>query len=885
MNAIAAAEATPQRAKQLEILKSYCDAQYSVQEEGKPAVCFPDLTKTWSLAEGANNEALLSMIPSVFALFLKTASHHLDFKEFGIALCKHLLQGDQLRLFNRALTATKTKEHVIAPILRLLTEMTTFDAGAVARLVYARQDITFKRLDVLLGLQKEKPMSAEEEKKKPSLRRLAQRYLLAHLKFQDFVIKSEIITQGKIVRAFLQDIRHDSRDIILDIIKTIEKSIINDPEISRRTKSHTLNHWNLTKFATLYGYEKDAEDPQEGELSVTNAVHKFLMSVCFDPEKGVLSPETGWYPSGNNPDSAPSAGKDLIELGLESPLYLDNFRDNVPVKNVTLSSFTQILRPETDTLQMELLLKIFTAAPELVAHYFTKRRMFTSDPKPVASWFGEGAFLFSTVQLPVPRDCGWKDGKPTMPPPVSIVIESIMPRPCTQKVLTRCLNQNNDIVSLFAVRLTTTAFQKLESVQKVFQSAPSESNEFWAQALQKLVEEFCRRCPKMKDVITLFRRSAKDDLDLQVAVAELLAKYYKVTPSLAMEEKFDVSMVLLETLGRIEAVDDDKEQLESLLSLLSHLLDIAEQSPNMQWWKKPEALKFTPFTTILKVLASTEGDDSQEQIQELLQTVMLDSGFLHQSASYEALIASLRIEAGKAPSDAVFAFLDNCFTRLVKYPVLYQEKAQSFLKKSETKLSPLLATIHEQWSFVVKVGNADAENAVAEWISGFIAYISKAGEDKHALEEIRDDLKDGTSSKTSRSFFKGAFKKDVSAFSPAETEQKDEANTPSKSIEIKETVDLDNVLGSLPIESESHPELQRWEKEDIDAVVTDGHLGKLMLCLCSQYPEIRIQAASALRRFMAKLQVSPSFPSKSAQEKLMSNSRNPPTKIGNQSTS
>src|SRR5262249_8169518 len=160
---------------------------------------------------------------------------------------------------------------------------------------------------------------------------------------------------------------------------------------------------------------------------------------------------------GSNPDVLPSDGDDSIPLGLDSPIYLDKYKESVPVRNGNLSTLIQFLRPDSDTLQMELLLKIFKAAPELVLDYFSKRTMFTSDPKPTANWLGESAFLFSTIQLPIPENCGWKDRLPMIPPPVSIVIESILPRPLTQKILTRCIHQNTDVVTLFAIRTTTLA--------------------------------------------------------------------------------------------------------------------------------------------------------------------------------------------------------------------------------------------------------------------------------------------------------------------------------------------------------------------------------------------------------------------------------------------
>lgn len=580
-------ESEIEKSKKFQILKSYCDSQYHEGKEPNEASCFPEIVQTWNFAEHSNNESLLSTIPSVLALFLKTISSRLEFRDFGLAFCRFMLFKEQLKLLNRGLTAGKSKEHLISPCIRLLTEMVSFDGGIVAQATYAKRDITFKRFDAFLIARKVSPEEEAKNRGKPTLRRIAQRYVLANFKFQNASAKDDIISQGKIIRAFLEDIRRDSRDIVIDIIRTLDKHIISDSTLTRHVKSRFLNRWNLERLVTLYGFEKEPGEAEKQQASVPDEIHKFLMKVCTDSEKGVLLSETGWYPTGSNPDSLLADGEGTIDLGLDSPVYLDKYQQSVPVRNGNLSALAHVLRPESDILQMQLLLEIFKAAPELVAEFFSKHTMFTADPKPTPSWLGESAFLFSTVQLDVPENFGWKSGLPAMPPPVSIVIESILPRPLTQKVLTRCLNQNTDVVTLFAIRIVTIAFKKLQKVLEIFHADREVGQSLWSQAASNLLTEFSRRCPTMKDVISLFRQTAKDNLQQQEAIAELLSLYYEVVPTIAFEEKFDVSLTLVEVLRSLDDNANSTEDTETLLSLLQHILVIARQSPSMRWWQKP----------------------------------------------------------------------------------------------------------------------------------------------------------------------------------------------------------------------------------------------------------------------------------------------------------
>jgi nucleolar pre-ribosomal-associated protein 1 len=568
----------------LRTLKSYCDSQHlSARDEGL-ASCFPDLTQTWNFADSNNDEPLLSLIPSVLALFLKAISSQLEFREFGLDLCKFLLQKEQLKLFNRGFTASKVKDHLISPCLRLLTEIVSFDGGAVARIVYSKRDITLKRLDIFLGARKSPTGGDTQERRRPTLRRISQRYLLANFRFQNATAKEDLIGQGKLLRAFLEDIRRDAPDIVLDIIRSLDKDIISDDSLSRNAKSRFLNRWNLERLVTLYGFEEESDERRE---SVSDGIHKFLLAVCTSPEKGVLLPETGWYPFGSNPDVLPSDGEDSIRLGLDSLIYFDKYEESVPVRNGNLSTLIQFLRPDSDTLQTELLLEIFKAAPELVFDFFSKRTMFTSDPKPTPNWLGESAFLFSTVQLPVLLNCGWKGGLPMIPPPVSVVVESILPRPLTQKILTRCINQSSDVVTLFGIRITTLALRKLQVVLKIFRAEREIGQDLWNQASEKLVDQFCRRCPSMRDVISLFRQVPKNNLLQQEASLGLISVYFQVVPMLAFEERFDISLILVDVLNRLDNTQNSEQGRELLLGQLQHLLNIAQQSPAMRWWQKP----------------------------------------------------------------------------------------------------------------------------------------------------------------------------------------------------------------------------------------------------------------------------------------------------------
>ncbi|KAI9928385.1 hypothetical protein ASPWEDRAFT_170615 [Aspergillus wentii DTO 134E9] len=843
------------KAKKFRVLKAYCDSQISRNGDDSDAVCFPDMIQTWGFADTNNHESLLTVVPAVLALFIKTTSSQLEFREFGLALCKFLLQKEQLRLFNRGLTAMKSKEHLISPCLRLLTEIVSFDGGAVARLLHTARYITFKRLDIFLTPNKAQLEEASDDSHKSTLRRNAQKYVLANLRFQHVNAKSDLVEQSKIIRAFIEYVRKDPREIVLEIIRAIDRDIIQDAALSRNAKTRFFSRWNLERLVTLYGYDRDSEEPNPDGISIASEIHKVLMNVCTTTGLGVLLPETGWYPNGSDPESLPSEDDSCIELGLDSAVYVDKYRESVPVRNGILSYLIQALRPDVDSLQIELLVAIFKAAPELVADFFTKKTMFISDPKPTPSWMAESALLFSTIQLPVPANCGWKDKLPAMPPPVSVVIESILPRPLTQKILTRCLNQNAEIVTLFAVRILTIAFNKLRAVLKIFNADHGSGQTFWNQATSKLVAEFCRRCPSMKDVILLFRRTEKDDLQQQDAVAELLACFYEVIPDVALEESFDVSLVMVEILKRLERPDLGTEDSELLLSQLQNILKIAQQSASIRWWQQPASMQYSAFTSILKVLVEASDKNSLREIQNLLKIVLVENSVLRNASSFSSLLSSFEVsESEKVHSQ--LTFFDNCACRIAKKPVHYQDLVGSSLQSDPESTSPIVAAITEQWPFVIKNGDASAESDVGTWIAALLGKLKQAGESSKALKAARDVLVEATENKKTKSSLKKALKDIEGIENDGNDGHGSSRKTVPGSSDSVPLVDLDEVFGTLPVEGKTHNALQRWEKEDLEMSVEEGRVAELMLCVSSEHEEVRRQAFANISRFMSKIKES-----------------------------
>lgn len=519
---------------------------------------------------------MLSAVPAVLALLLKTISGLIDFRIYGVHLCKALLRKEQIRFFDRGLTANKSKEHLISPCLRLLTEIVTFDGGSSARTLYVQRDVTFKRLDIFLGMRSSSARETKGDRPRPSVRNNAVRFLLANLWMQDRTIKAEILSQSRLVRALFHELTEDSSGFVREILESVKKSVILDVSLARRSKSRLLTDWTLTQIARLYDYGDDTPAKEE-QLSIPDLAHEFLIFVCTTLDHGVLVEQHGWYPPGfeREKQEAKEDATPLVPYRSDAP---DRQLEKAQVRNMTLSLFLQGLRPYANIYHKRLILAAFSAAPELIADYFIKKKTFSFDPKLSATWIGYSSFLFSVVQLQSP-ETSW-----SVPPPVKIVMESILPQAMSQKTLTRCLNQNTELITFFAARLLIVVLQKLRNIQRAWNKRNSVR---WTRACQLLVIVFEERCPELRHVISALRNVSKHNDMLREALLRLIAMYYQITPQLSLKEKFDISGLLIDKL--IETgIENQHEDCKGIHGIeLDHLLEIARQSRDMAWWHRP----------------------------------------------------------------------------------------------------------------------------------------------------------------------------------------------------------------------------------------------------------------------------------------------------------
>ncbi|KXT12543.1 hypothetical protein AC579_7478 [Pseudocercospora musae] len=846
------------RARQISILREYLDTQKPADPKNTEQPLLAQLWQAWSFADQNNNDRLASAVSAVLALLLKTLSGELALREHGILLCRTVLQHRHLRLLKRCLDAPKHKDFLISPSLRLITELATFDGGVLAADIYRKRELTFDISTIrrCLGLVK-LDVSEEDAKRRPSVRTLTLRYIMAlqkHLPPRD---KLDLLKSKPLCSSLFHFLRDDPADLVDELLATVEQSILKDEAVARSAKAALLTPHNLEKV-TEVATRSTEDHPASGRAIA------WLKAVCTNPSYGILR-QNGWYPPGTT--SPNTKARDIsIDLGLESIDFYDR-PGPIEVRNPTLLSWILTLRAHNNIKERELLLCCFRVAPELVAAYFNDRNI-QLDPKLSNTWVAYASLLFEIVSLPVPPAYGAGEEPNSLPPQSRILIDNVLPRPFTQQVLTRCLNQNSDIITFFAVRILVVAFQKLGAVLEQLHAKNEGNQSLWDEAAERLKQLYVDRCPAMKDVIQVYRKLADDDEHAmqREAVSRLLQLYYVTLPLQASEEQFDVSSSLTTALLRSEKADTDAGvEVSGLRHLeLQHLLLIAQHSTGMKWFHKQGGLSYSPITTLLRIHRL---DPQNKELRHLVEHVLIENGLVNAvkdgstTSATTALVASTSHLAGDS---VVWDFLDDLLGRGSRKPVKYIDDLEQLVPGAPLP-SMLPAVILEQVSYV-KAGEESASKPKAAWIKLFLDLLlltSDAGNVlKKAVKKITKEL--GSLSQSSSQDVPGLL---ASVQLPTEAQQ---TTTADSNNEDSTPQPQPLPFNPPPQDPNSHPELARWSQKDLDLAISDGEIQALILNLCSpRDPSLRIQSHIQLTKLHHNLKSTPSLSENSTQISLL----------------
>lgn len=830
------------------------------------AVYLGDVMEAWSFAVQANNDGVMSSVVVVLALLLQILSGSLQLVSHGLGICQTLLQDRQLKSLSRNLSAEKSKAFIISPTLRMLREAVSIDGGAYAKRIFRARQHTFTSLG--RNLEIGHASDTQEDPKKASVRTNAVKFLLSCIKYLHSDGRKELLSQKDLLSHLTYMIKGDPAYLVVEIIDTLKEHILMDDRISRESKFRNFNTKTLLRFLALYNYGPGAHSDEERTM-VSEKTHGFLVYVCTAPGAGILYPSTGLYPklTDDQPRTVRAKG---VGQGLDRSLLENRFQNGIPVYNFVLSEFAQKLRPWSSLKHSELLVAIFTAAPELIADYFFNNRSFTFEPKLTMTWIGYASFLFTTMQIPLPPSFGDRSQYAHSPPPTSILLDNVLPLPLNQKVLTRCLTSNSNLTSFFATRILVLALEKQATAVEMLDHPSTPDNSIWSESVRSLTDAFCQRIPDMKEIVRSYKNIPSENLLHKTVASRLLRLYYETIPRVALAANFDVSPLFVDVLKNLDAESSIAETRAFGVIELENLVSIASHSPGMKWFSKVENLtksaSCSPFTALLRLLCADTQEASLNQLRKTLTTVAVEGQLVSRKLGLNPLLQSLRsISDMKDVPDpeVVWSFLDNCVNRCASSPIKYLELAGTYMEDlqestPDPNISLLNVTFIEQLPFSMPSRDRAEKKALGKFLSLYLYAAAAGGEDKSFSQTLYDKVREilSTGSVKMKKFGEGSEAKLLKSHGTG-AEEADDVGT--KEDEISAAMDQSKLKDMLDVslpDADNTGALTKWSTKNVEDLVEDGWAAGLIRLLGSTFVNIRKESVTNILKMAAKVKES-----------------------------
>jgi nucleolar pre-ribosomal-associated protein 1 len=398
------------------------------------------------------------------------------------------------------------------------------------------------------------------------------------------------------------------------IKKTLKIGLFSEITVAQVTHCASARDdgWIFLKLLKIYERAKPEDD--DPEHVPADLAHHFLLAICTRPGIGICFKDRGWYPRKLETESAPDDEE-------------NRSRDKGgKIYNKILANILKTLKVNEDPRQQELALKIMAACPELVARWdlIIKTSLFwprpssfwsaaglTLEPRLSAKWIANISFFGSVLSLPIPTESFLiPDNRvlyhPT-PPPLSVVLENILPSVNTKAHLSKGLLQSSGLVQHCTAQALCKCLTKYARVTEVFRSIEmaleeDEADGQWAKIRRDLEREIRHRVPEFQ-VIVAFASAQKEGLGaagkamphptkialLAESAQRLLWMYHSRLPLLVAETRFDVGKLVqnFSESGRIVAEADERDAPAMLNTVRQlHVLRLLNDSDQFVWTGK-----------------------------------------------------------------------------------------------------------------------------------------------------------------------------------------------------------------------------------------------------------------------------------------------------------
>ncbi|CDO94888.1 unnamed protein product [Kluyveromyces dobzhanskii CBS 2104] len=663
-------------------------------------------TQGWSYYAQVNEHAKFAETTVKLRKLIAVLNSDASVVQYGIVIIRDILN-NYCKVLYRGIN--NLRPSITNSVFSLMTEIVQFNNGQFVDEFMSYFDLTLTGLLKVLNPRKLDNVDVETTKKSThvSMRASFIKFWIALIRSAPALLRKDILTDNqKIITAWIKNIaKMDSAETVEESLRLFNECILKEPSFKKMTKCKILNEFVVSRLHEFYYSPNKA---------IVSLVDEFFQIYGGDTELGIVFPErASWFEDSLDTKPGVSVFINQKEFKLHNKLLY-----------TTLTFF----KPWEDDTQCNTVMKILENVPELVAPYSTYiSSMGSHDPKMTGYWFGMTLFLGRLINLPIPEYLHTVETDSL--PSTAIVMESIIPCSLTKTALTKCFQNNVNLIRQMGSQLLVFSLRKLDKVLDLY------NEKGWDTSKSMLLNAYFLCLPDLPTFTatlnTLYTDCPSNKI-LPLSLTVILNYYSKIFPNF-----FNVNL----PASNIYVDIMKSEQYSGIdLVMLDNFMKFQElNNSQIKWWNASNN-ENSLFTSLLR-LASSKNSSSIviSRISNLLHSLLQFTNIFKMeeltSSPLSALINSLSVltnaDAPVLTTEGVkiWKLFDEVISRCYKTPYKYVDLARQYENHS-----PFLMALIEQWKFV-EIGNPK-ESVIVKWLLVFFRNMLVLGESENGIRSL-----------------------------------------------------------------------------------------------------------------------------------------------------
>lgn len=677
---------------------------------------------------------VVALLVSVMICLITLLSSHFEHHDSCQAIIRTLLSEQWSQHVNSNLAGTHNE--LILVTLKLLHAISHFAGGRERKAIIDALSWDAKAFPKLLFMRRKgKKDESVDPLVRPDIRTL---YILLVLSLIDTstpaVLKLNFLEQHRdILPSLFKGLAQDAYTVVRKVLEVCWAGFWCDAKLKRTVKIQAFGEQVLTQLLKLYN--RDIAEDDDPEHIPADLVHHFLLAICTRPGVGVCFRDRGWYPRHLDEGMSPSAEDEASEPKAAK------------IYNKILANLLRSLKVNEDLRQQELAIKILSASPELVATFWSGASL-TLEPRLSSKWLANIAVFGQVITLPVPTASFKLPNSETYhpsPPPLSTVLENVLPSVNTKAHLTKGLQSASPLVRHCTALALAKCLVKLGQVVCVFQEIASalEENEQegqWNLRWREIQGEARRRVPDFQVIIAFAQQAAASTPEvsrptsvtvsapnqtqvalLSEAAHRLLWLYHAHLASLVAEARYDSGKALQHITQPSAVANSGGVELNGVHTLQRlHVLALLKETDQLSLSNKAGSSSNTSVHILLSEYVTSDATTIKSGVAAIIQKYLSTSLLFQHDPDEVRVWLSVLPLTKRAPDahasdgtplpdegEVMIGLLDECIQRCLKTPYRYLEELDSLRETAgeqgrnidndaQGAHSPLLATLLEQ---------------------------------------------------------------------------------------------------------------------------------------------------------------------------------------------